>query len=410
MAILIDSSASPLLSGTPGATHTLSSTLTGVVTYLWAIVSQPPGTADTLSSTSAATPMLIARKEGSYLIRLTATSAAGTTQETALLVNPSITSGLRVPAYEEVIEAGATGWDQGAGNMLRSLDLYREQAGVIACVADGTITPGTPVTVAVDPSDPMFSVGAFVKLSGLPGERSLPKAFSGITPYVPLVGIAIGTTSGGTANAGDVVLVRVSGLYQGLSVTYGALSSDYPFLFPDGSGGLTATLPTSENNSRCVGKIVRWDSGTAGVGSVVDVMIYGDRVPRIKTIEFGSNATTDLSNSSESWLPMGTNTPSIGTYHGQFVADLGANAATILATAKVWAAIPYAVVTTLKVKNARTLATFGSSFTLGSSAQESSTGFWMPFDITDPVGLTGQIASGATSPKAIAATLTFWEL
>jgi hypothetical protein len=410
MAILFNSTTSPILDGYPDESYTLSSNLSGILAYNWEIISQPPGIpADTLSSSSSATPLLTSSKEGSYLIRLNATTSAGIVQETGLLVNPSISSGLRVPAYAEMLEAGSTGWDQGAGNMLRSVDRAREQPGVMACIATTSIAPGDLVTIAYDPTDPLGGTGSELTLTGLAGERSFPLAFDGIDPRAPLVGISLGTPNGATATAGKIVLVRFSGLYQGLAISYAGGYGDYPYLFPSGGSNLTDEYPDVEANCRCVGKVVRWSSGTPGSGTV-DVMVYGDRVPRIKTVEFGSNATTDLSNASESWLPMGTNTPSIGTYHGQFVPDLGANAATILATVKVWAATPYAVVTTLKVKNARTLATFGSSFTLGSSAQETSAGFWAPFDITDPVGFTGQIASGATSPKAIAATLTFWEL
>jgi hypothetical protein len=410
MAIRINGITGPKLDALTSTPYSFTTTTTGIVTYAWSIVSAPPGNTATLTGASTSTASLTPSNEGTYLIRLTATTGSGTTQETTVLAVPSITSGLRVPAYAETIEAGSTGWDQGAGDMLRSLDLAREQPGVMACVADATITPGLPVTIGYDPGDPMFSAGASLKLGGLPGERSFPKAFAGVTAVAPLVGIAIGTPTGGTASAGDIVLVRVSGLYQGLSITYTVASSDYPYLYPDGAGGLTDVLPTSESNSRCVGKVASWSSGIPGVGSVVNVMVYGDRVPRIKTVEFGSNSSTNLSSASESWFPMGTDGPSTTAYFGQFVPALDGNALTILATAKVWAATPYSVATTFRVKNARTTADFGSSFVLASSASEASAGFWAPFDITDPVGFTGQIASGSTSPKAIAATLTFWEL
>jgi hypothetical protein len=406
MAILIDSGASPLLSGTPGDTHTLSSTLTGVVTYLWEIVSQPPGAPDTLSNPAAAAPTLITRKEGSYLIRLTATTGAGTTQETALLVNPSITSGLRVPAYAEIIEAGATGWDQGAGNMLRSLDLYREQAGVIACVANTTIAPGRTVTVAYDPNDPTGSPGAELKLNTLPGERPLPLAFADIDPSAPLVGIAIGTVSGGTASAGDVVLVRTSGLYRGLNISYIG-TSDYPYLFPTGTGDLTDQPPTDQFNCRCVGKVLRWSSGTPGSGTV-DIMVYGDRVPRIKSIEFGS--TTGFVTTFPNWMSIGMVAPSASVRYGQFCPDLVSGGATILAVAKIWAATTGTSQATFQVKNANTQANIGSSFSLAASTQTASAGIWTAVDTSEPIGITGVLVSGSSSPQNIAATLIFWEL
>jgi hypothetical protein len=408
MAIRINGITGSKLDALVSTPYSFTTTTTGIVSYSWSIVSAPPTNTASLTGAATSTASLTPSSEGTYLIRLTATTGSGTIQETTVLAVPSIASGLRVPAYAETIEAGSTGWDQGAGNMLRALDLAREQPAVIACSAAQAISIGQPVTIGYDPSDPTGSPGSEVKLPTTPGARAMPFAFDDVDPRAPLVGFAVGTPSGASASPGDVVLVRISGLFQGLTFT-GTTGVDYPFLYSDGAGGFTDAIPDAESKSRCIGKVVRWSSGTPGSGTV-DVMVYGDRVPRIKTVEFGSNATTDLSNASESWLPMGTNTPSIGTYHGQFVPDLGANAATILATVKVWAATPYAVVTTLKVKNARTLATFGSSFTLGSSAQETSAGFWAPFDITDPVGFTGQIASGSTSPKAIAATLTFWEL
>ncbi len=115
MAITIDGIASPKLNAVPATTYSFNTTLAGSA-YLWEIVSQPPGGPDAFSSTTIANPVLLVRKEGTYLIRLTRTTGAGTVQETAVLAVPSITSGLRVPAYAEVLEAGATGWDQGAGN------------------------------------------------------------------------------------------------------------------------------------------------------------------------------------------------------------------------------------------------------------------------------------------------------
>ena len=201
MAIRINGVTGSKLDASVSTVYSFTTTTTGIVTYAWSIVSAPPGNTAALTGASTSTAQLTPSNEGTYLIRLTATTGAGTVQETAVLAVPSITSGLRVPAYAEVLEAGATGWDQGAGNMLRSLDLYREQAGVIACVADGTIAPGRTVTVAYDPNDPTGSPGSELKLNTLPGERPLPLAFAAIDPRAPLVGIAIGTVSGGTASA-----------------------------------------------------------------------------------------------------------------------------------------------------------------------------------------------------------------
>jgi hypothetical protein len=415
MAIRINGSTNPKLDAVPGTTYAFDTTVTGSV-YLWEIVSQPPGGTDSFSSPAVQSPTLLVRNEGSYLVRLTVTTGAGSTQYTSILAAPSFTSNARVPAYGEQLEAiysgNAAGWDQGAGNALRSLDLYREQAGVIACVADGTIAPGDLVVVGESPSAPSVDPAAQLILSGLPGVRSLPIAFSyaglggALNPRVPLVGIAVGKPSGSSAVAGEVVLVRTSGLYQGLSFTR-TTGTDYPLLFSNGVGGFTDADPDSEAKSRCVGRVVRWSSGTPGSGTV-DVMVYGDRVPRIKTVEFGGNSSTNLSSASESYFSMGTDAPSTSVAYAQYCPQFDIESTTILASADIWAAITGAVVTTFKVYNAGSLV--GASFTLASSANSASHSYYATVDTSETFQFTGQLASGSTGPRAIAATLTFWEL
>jgi hypothetical protein len=413
MAIIIDGSLNPKLDAIPGTTYNLLSTVSGSV-YSWEIISQPPGGTDTFSSTTIQNPTLQIRREGSYLIRVTVTTGASSSQSTTILAAPSFTSNTRVPAYGEQLEAiysgNAVGWDQGAGNALRSIDLYREQAGVIACVADGIIAPGALVTIGESPAAPAVDVAAQLILSGLPGERSLPIAFShavsNFNPRSPLVGIAVGAPSGGSASANGVVLVRVSGLYQGLTFTR-TTGTDYPLLYSNGAGGFTDAAPDAESKCRCIGRVVRWSSGTPGSGTV-DVMVYGDRVPRIKTIEFGSNASTNLTFSAESYFPMGTDTPSTSTAFAQYCPQFDIEATTVLVSADVWAAFTESNVTTFKVYNAGSLV--GTSFTLASSANSASHSYYAAVDTSENFQFTGQTASGLISPKAIAATLTFWEL
>jgi hypothetical protein len=290
--------------------------------------------------------------------------------------------------------------------MLRALDLAREQPTVIACSAAQAISIGQPVTIGYDPSDPTGSPGSEVKLTTTPGERAMPFAFDDVDPRAPLVGFAIGTPSGASASPGDVVLVRVSGLFQGLSFTR-TTSVDYPFLYPDGAGGFTDAIPDAESKSRCIGKVVRWSSGTPGSGTV-DVMVYGDRVPRIKSIEFG--CTTGFGTLFPAYLSIGMVAASGSVVFGQYCPALGSPAATILAGARIWAATTGTSATTFQVKNANTTASIGSSITLAGSSNSISAGIWTPVDVADPFGMTGQLVSGSSSPQNIAATLTFWEL
>lgn len=411
MAILINGVPGSKLDASVSTVYSFTTTTAGIFTYAWSIVSAPPTNTATLTGASTATAQLTPSNEGTYLIRLTATTGSGTVQETVVLAVPSITSGLRVPAYGEMFEAGATGWDQGAGNMLRSLDLYREQAGVIACVADGIITPGSLVTVGQSPYGTLGDPASQLILSGLPGVRSLPIAFSYSTsnfnPRAPLVGIAVGKPSGGaTSAAGEVVLVCVSGLYRGMTFTR-TRGTDYPFLFSDGSGGVTDAYPNAENKCRCIGQVVRWNGGTPGTGTV-DIMVYGNRVPRIKTIEFGSNSSTNLSSSLESYFPMGTDAPSSSTAFAQYCPRFDLEDATVLVSVELWAAFTASVATTFKVYNAGALV--GTSFDLASTNNSASHSYYITVDTYETFQFTGQIASGLISPKAIAATLTFWEL
>ncbi len=411
MAIRINGVTGSKLDASVSTVYSFTTTTTGIVTYAWSIVSAPPGNTAALTGASTSTAQLTPSNEGTYLIRLTATTGAGTVQETAVLAVPSITSGLRVPAYEEATEAGATGWDQGAGNMLRSLDLYREQAGVIACVVrNGSVSTGRLVTVAMDPSDVLDEQSSVQILSGKPGVRSLPSAFSipddGFNIHAPLVGIAIGGPDGSSSvSAGSVVLVRISGVYAGANVTYSGANGDYPFIFHDGSNGMTDALPDAESKSRCVGKVVRWSGGSVGSGAP-DVVVYGDRVPRSHSIQFGSDGsalTTSLR-----YLPPGSGAPTTD-YVGQFMAIPG-DAPVILSRMRVYTPTTTTVTTKVEAVYANTGPTgITGEQELFSGVKAVDFSTWIPVDKDEPIGISARHPAG-TGPLWLSVTLELLEL
>ena len=140
----------------------------GELTYLWAIIDQPQGVVDSLSSTTILNPTFTPRKEGSYLLRLIVNLGLPDEQRNQVVAAVRQLKTLeRVPAAGETTEVDvADGWATPVDSLLRRLDSQ---------IAD----PGTLVGVNASGStrargDVLRVTSGVVIKSGLPGQETLP--------------------------------------------------------------------------------------------------------------------------------------------------------------------------------------------------------------------------------------------
>ena len=224
----------------------------GEVTYLWAILDQPAGTADNLSATNIKSPTFTPKKEGTYLLKLTVNATlADEHSNTAIVGIRQLKSFMRDPAAGETTEDSAgTGWKTAITNQLQKLDaLYVDANHLVAQVPDNTFAVGQIVK---------FNGTAKIK-TGLPGEETvmtiahangndadLPKRF---------LGIISSTINGLGAVANDLVRVRVFGLVG--TTPAGAPASGDP-VYLDNAGAPSLAIVTS---NRVIGRVLSADAG-----------------------------------------------------------------------------------------------------------------------------------------------------
>lgn len=186
---------------------------TGVTTWLWTILDQPPGTADNLSSPSAAAPTFTPNKEGSYLIQLIVNQGTGTEQRSQVIAAVLQSRTLeRQPAAGETTETGADGWAGAANAWWRRLDQASVDSNVILAQANGALSANDIVVLDLLASE----------LTGLPGEYLIAKA----APYLAdggtgnaklstqTLGIVVGARDGsGSVADGEIAVVRIRGVH-----------------------------------------------------------------------------------------------------------------------------------------------------------------------------------------------------
>lgn len=142
--------------------------LGGETTYLWSILDQPPGAADSLSSTTISNPTFTPKKEGTYLIRLVVDQSLPTEDsDQAVAAVLQLKTLERVPAAGETTEADATdGWAVAANSFLRRLDSVLSDPGIVvgANGSGSTRTRGDVLRVTSE---------YYIK-TGLPGQEIVP--------------------------------------------------------------------------------------------------------------------------------------------------------------------------------------------------------------------------------------------
>lgn len=201
------------INGTPGSDDDLPiNTLVtlgnqnngGEVSYLWSIVNQPPGTADTLSATNVLAPTFTPKKEGTYLLRLVVNqSLASETYDQAIVAIRFLKSYQRAPAAGETDEDDlSNGWETAVNNVIRDVDDLLLGTD-IAAVADVGIAIGNIVYIN----------GESTIKSGLPGEELLPLVSLADPPSdVSAIGVVTQAADGGAVTTGTIVRVRFQGL------------------------------------------------------------------------------------------------------------------------------------------------------------------------------------------------------
>lgn len=139
----------------------------GESTYAWAILDQPPGTADALSSLIIQNPSFTPKKEGTYLVKVTVNLGLPDEQSDSVVVGiRQVKSRQRIPAAGETTQADtADGWATSMNALLRAMDSWLADPAIIVGVAGATgLSKGTCVRAAG---------GAIIK-SGLPGQETVP--------------------------------------------------------------------------------------------------------------------------------------------------------------------------------------------------------------------------------------------
>ena len=225
----------------------------GELTYLWAILDQPSGTADALSATNIQTPTFTPKKEGTYLLKLTVNATLSDEHSaTAIVGVRQLKSFLRDPAAGETTEDGSTGWKAAATANLQAVDgLVADSNLLVAQVPDNTYAAGQVVK---------FNGTAVIK-TGLPGQETVMTVAHAHGNDADLskrrLGVIERTVNGLSASANDLVLVRVIGMCA--IAPAGAPASGDPVYLDDASGLPVLAIVTS---NRVIGRVL-----SAGGGS-----------------------------------------------------------------------------------------------------------------------------------------------
>jgi len=219
----------------------------GEVTYLWAIVDQPEGTADVLSATTIQSPTFTPKKEGTYLLKLVVNqSLSDERSSTAIVAIRQMRTYLRIPAASETTEDSlSTGWARAVSRQLQELNDTATDANLVAAQVPG-VGYGQGMVVAL--------TGTAVIKTGLPGEEVVMTAEHALATSVSLIKYKLGvierTANGLSSVAGSMVLVRLMGLSP-LAVAGAPTAGDPVYLSDTGAPALVAGT-----HSKVIGKVL----------------------------------------------------------------------------------------------------------------------------------------------------------
>jgi hypothetical protein len=227
---------------------------TGVTTWEWTILSQPAGTAVTLSSLIASTTSFTPTKEGSYLLRLVVNKGlAGEATDQVVAAVLELETRSRIPAAGETIEVDSNnGWSNAAvSEILQRVTRFTDN-GILVGKAGEALTPLQVVHI----SDA-------TEIGVLPAQqRTVPSfevAYANIMNHLyGTLGVYLGTVAGAaSASTGDLVRVMSLGPISGVTLASGGLDGDPVYV--NDTGALSLTPGT---NSRQIGTIAHATGGT----------------------------------------------------------------------------------------------------------------------------------------------------
>lgn len=205
-------------------------------TYLWSILDQPPGAADSLSSTTIENPTFTPEKEGSYLIQLIIDEGLSTESTDRVVVAVRQLKTLRrCPAAGEQSEvSSAKGWALSVNELLRDLDGKLADPGLRVAVVGGSTDIASGKVVRYTSSTTLKS--------GLPGEEEIVvveavTATSNLVLTCPLAIMISGIDGDTTPSPGDLAYVRWFGLLP--EIVSGGSPSVSDAVYVDNSGDIS---------------------------------------------------------------------------------------------------------------------------------------------------------------------------
>jgi len=257
----------------------------GVVSWLWEILDQPPGTTDNLSATNIHNPTYTPRKEGTTRLRLTVNQTLPTeTSDTAIVGIRSLKTRERIPAAGETVEDSSTrGWAAAVGAQAPAAGAKGWLARLEQMFADGPVVTGEvgPASTLTF-GDVAYPTGGNDTLKvGLPGQERIqtwePTDFNG-GQFGQVQGLMIARVSDGalTANAGELCYIRLVGPVYAIP---GAALPGWPFAQSQpiflGPGGKLTNIPTHSSGSGAIAVPLGIITSVDGGGGTFDVMFTG---------------------------------------------------------------------------------------------------------------------------------------
>ena len=216
-------------------------------TYLWEVVSQPPGTADVLSSAVIENPTITPLKEHTYMLQLTVDLGLPTEAiDRKLFRVRHLATAAALVGTEETTEGVDGAWSIDQNENLQAL-IDRIYGGtVVVCQANGAVNAGATVT----------PTGVAVLKAGLVGEENVPDVspIDGTDAAIAtkVVGVVMGDPKGTAAVAdGEVCLVRFAGLLDVVTFTGAPTAGDPVYVSDAGAPALAVG-----SNSRTIGVVI----------------------------------------------------------------------------------------------------------------------------------------------------------
>lgn len=216
-------------------------------TYLWSIISEPPGTSDVLSSTIIENPTITPKKEDTYLVQLIVDQGLpGEATDRKLFRIRRLKTDATLIAVAETVEGTDSAW---AIPQNETLDLMTDRmfgGEVMIAQASGVIVAGSTVE---------FDEVNTIKAT-LPGEERVPRVTAinatDASIAAKATGIAISQPNGSTTIVGgDMVLVRITGLLD-IAQPSGSPAIAAPVFVSD-TGSLALTPGT---NRKRIGRVI----------------------------------------------------------------------------------------------------------------------------------------------------------